>query len=130
MGAGFDFDGLEGAVGVGPQATNSTAMAHQRTPGGYTDRVKPKWRGLVVDGVPVQVWLQVRYLDGGPEYRATVRSERGDVVVCLDGWSSAALRLARRDDDSTGFVAVRSSLSTDAPLTAAVRFARMAPPDS
>ncbi|MBK7399406.1 MAG: hypothetical protein IPJ34_24875 [Myxococcales bacterium] len=80
--------------------------------------------------MPAQVRLEVRFVDGAPEYRATVRAERGDVVVWLDGWSSAALRLADGDDEPTGFVAVRSSLSTEAPLTAAVRLARTAPTDS
>lgn len=91
--------------------------------------MEPKWRELVVDGLPAQVRLEVRYV-GATVYRATVRTERGDVVVWLDGWSSTALRLARGDDEPTGFVAVRSSLSTDAPLTAAVRLARTAPNDS
>lgn len=129
---GADTFGVDGAFGVGPSrwhATKSTPTAHQRTTRGYTVRVEPKWRELVVDGLPAQVRLEVRYV-GATVYRATVRTERGDVVVWLDGWSSTALRLARGDDEPTGFVAVRSSLSTDAPLTAAVRLARTAPNDS
>ncbi len=89
--------------------------------------MRRKWRELVVDGLTATVRLEVRYVDRVPEYQVVVRRAGGDVGVRLDGWSSATVRLARADEDQTGFVSVRSRLASEAPLSAAVRLARTAP---